>query len=142
MPIGRNLEQVCEQVGVPSGVKPSTKIATWLAGKVYDHKHGVTRRIIRDVAYSPEEAERVLAAVQRAMDWQEPGNHVSFRDWLNQYTRNERIHGMFQSTISSLLTVNSNELPAGEYFKMIKVISPLTFGFIEGGSLALCPNPR
>ena len=137
VPVGRNLEQVCEQVGIPSGVKPSTKVATWLDGKLYDHKGGVTRRIIQEVSESPEEAKRVLSALNRAMQWQPPGNQVSFRDWLNQYTRNRRIHGMFQSTISSLLTVNSNELPAGEYFKVIEVISPLTFGFIEGGSLAL-----
>ena len=42
-----------------------------------------------------------------------------------------------EATISSLLTVNSNELPAGEYFEVMRVISPLTFGFIEGGSIAL-----
>jgi len=137
VPVGKNLEEVCQQVGVPSGVKPSTKVATWLDGKLYDHKSGVTRRIIREVAESPEEAQRVLDALNSAMQGSPPGNDISFRDWLNRTTRNHRIHGMFQSTISSLLTVNSHELPAGEYFKVIKVISPLTFGFIEGGSLAL-----
>lgn len=137
VPVGKNLEEVCQQVGVPSGVKPSTKVATWLDGKLYDHKSGVTRRIIREVAESPDEAQRVLDALNSAMQGSPPGNDISFRDWLNRTTRNHRIHGMFQSTISSLLTVNSHELPAGEYFKVIKVISPLTFGFIEGGSLAL-----
>jgi phytoene desaturase len=137
VPVGRNMEEVCQQVGIPSGVKPSTRVATWLDGKIYDHEGGVTRRIIREVAGSPEEAQRVLAALNRAMQWQAPGNDISFRDWLNQYTGNPRIHGLFQATISSLLTVNSNELPAGEYFNVIKVISPLTFGFIEGGSMSL-----
>ncbi len=137
VPVGHNLEQVCEQIGIPSGVKPSTKVATWLDGTLYDHKSGVTRRMIREVAESPAEAERVLAALNRAMQWQPPGNHINFRDWLNPYTHNRRIHGIFQATISSLLTVNSNELPAGEYFNVLKVISPLTFGFIEGGSLTL-----
>ena len=135
--VGRNIDEVCAQVGISSGVKPSTRVATWLDGKFYDHKGGVTRRIIREVADSPQEAERVLAALGDAMQRQAPGNDISFRDWLNQYTHNPRIHGMFQSTISWLLTVNSNELPAGEYFEVISVISPLTFGFIEGGSLAL-----
>ncbi len=137
VPTGQSLEQVCETVGIPSGVKPSTKIATWLDGKFYDHKHGVTRRIIREVAESPEEADRVLAALNRAMAWETPGNDISFGAWLTQYTSNHRIHGMFQSTISSLLTVNSNELPAGEYFKVMKVSAPLRFGFIEGGSIRL-----
>lgn len=48
-----------------------------------------------------------------------------------------RIHGIFQATISSLLTVNSYELPADQYFRLIRVIAPLRFGFIEGGSIAL-----
>jgi phytoene dehydrogenase-like protein len=137
VPVGRNLEQVCRTVGIPSGVRPSTKVATWLDGKIYDHSDGVTRRIIREVATCPEEARRVLAALNRAMQSHPPDNEISFRDWLSQSTANPRIHGLFQATISSLLTVNSHELPAGEYFNVIKVISPLTFGFIEGGSLSL-----
>jgi len=60
-----------------------------------------------------------------------------FAEWLNQFTRNPLVHGIFQATISSLLTVNSNELPAIEYFNIIKTISPLTFGYIEGGSITL-----
>lgn len=138
VPVGRNLEEVCGTVGIPSGVKPSTKVGIWLDGTLYDAAEGgFTRRIIREVATSDEEARRVLEALNRAMQWQAPGNDITFRDWLEQYTSNPRIHGMFQATISSLLTVNSNELPAGEYFNVIKVISPLTFGFIEGGSLSL-----
>ena len=43
---------------------------------------------------------------------------LSFRDWLNQYTTSPRIHGLFQSTIASLLTVNSWELLAAEYFNL------------------------
>lgn len=138
VPVGRNLEEVCDKVGVPSGVKPSSKVGIWLDGKLYNAAEGgFTRRIIREVAETPEEARRVLDALNRAMQWQPPGNDISFKQWLEQYTANPRIHGMFQATISSLLTVNSHELPAGEYFKVIKVISPLTFGFIEGGSLSL-----
>ena len=32
VPVGHNLEQVCEHIGIPSGVKPSTKVAMWLEG--------------------------------------------------------------------------------------------------------------
>ena len=61
----------------------------------------------------------------------------SFRDWLNQYTTNPRIRGLFQSTIASLLTVNSWELPAPECFKVARNIAPLRFGYVVGGSLKL-----
>jgi phytoene dehydrogenase-like protein len=35
------------------------------------------------------------------------------------------------------LTINATELPASEYFKLIKAVAPLRFGYIEGGSLRL-----
>ena len=137
VPAGRDMEQVCDAVGIPSGVKPSTRVGMWLDGEVYDLSRGATRTIIRQVASGEGEAKRVIAALNAAMKEELPPDSISFRDWLNQYTENPRIHGIFQATISSLLTVNSYELPAAQYFRMIEVIAPLTFGFIEGGSIAL-----
>ena len=137
VPVGRDMEQVCDAVGIPSGVKPSTRVGMWLDGEVYDLSKGATRTIIRQVATDEQEVRRVTDALNRAMKEELPPEDISFRDWLNQYTENPRIHGIFQATISSLLTVNSYELPAAQYFRMIKVIAPLTFGFIEGGSIAL-----
>jgi phytoene dehydrogenase-like protein len=82
-------------------------------------------------------SRRVSGALNDALNWLEPSDALSFRDWLNQYTANPRIHGLFQSTIASLLTVNSWELPAAEYFKLVRNIAPLRFGYVEGGSLRL-----
>jgi len=137
VPVGRDMEQVCEAVGIPSGVKPSTRVAMWLDGEIYDLSKGATRAIIRQVASDDAEAERVIEAINRAAREETPPDDLSFRDWLDQFSRNPRIHGIFQATIASLLTVNSYELPAGQYFRFIKIIAPLNFGFIEGGSIAL-----
>jgi phytoene dehydrogenase-like protein len=104
---------------------------------MYDLARGATRTIIREVASDEEEATRVIDALNKAMREESPPADVSFREWLDRYTKNPRIHGIFQATISSLLTVNSYELPAAQYFRFIKVIAPLKFGFIEGGSIAL-----
>lgn len=134
---GGCVEQVCSKLGIASGVHPSQKVATWLDGKIYDHQQGGTSRIIREVAETEDEANRVLGALKRARGWCPPSNDISFKQWLSQYTSNRRIHGIFQATISSLLTVNDHELPAGEYFKVMEHNAPITFGFIEGGSLRL-----
>lgn len=137
VPVGRDMEKVCETIGVPSGVRKSTRVGMWLDGEVYDLSKGATRAIIREVASGEDEARRVIDALNRAMHEALPADDISFRDWLDRHTQNPRIHGIFQATISSLLTVNSYELPAAQYFRFIKVIAPLTFGFIEGGSIAL-----
>ena len=136
VPVGHNMEQVCDTIGVDSGVKPSNDTAVWLDGDLFDLKDGGTRRIINEVA-SPEEAKRVVEALGKAMKGELTASDLNFREWLSQYTANPKILGLFQATISSLLTVNSDELPAREYFEVIRVIAPLTFGYIEGGSLTL-----
>lgn len=137
VPVGRDMELVCDTVGIPSGVKQSTRVGMWLDGEIYDLSKGATRAIIRRVAVDEAEAQRVIDAINKAAREEAPPGDISFRDWLGQHTDNPRIHGIFQATIASLLTVNSNELPATQYFKFIKVIAPLTFGFIEGGSITL-----
>lgn len=135
VPVGHNLEAVCDEIGVPTGVKPVTSVAVWLDGELHDLTQGGTRGVIRRVA-PEEEALRVIEGLNAAMV-ESPPSGVTFTEWLNRFSENPRIHGMFQATISSLLTVNSWELDARVYFELIRTISPLTFGFVEGGSVAL-----
>lgn len=133
------LEDVCREIGVESGVQPAERTAYWIAGEYHEisSRGGSLKSTIRKLADSEEEASSVLRAVSDALHWLEPSDCISFRTWLEQYTRNERIHGIFQAIIASLLTINATELPAAEYFKLIKAVAPLRFGYIEGGSLRL-----
>jgi len=137
VPVGRDLEQVCDAIGVPSGVKPSHRVGIWLDGEFFNLATGGTRSIIQQVSKDDAEMAAVVSALNGAMKDQPAPENLSFQSWLNQYTENPRIHGIFQGTIASLLTVNAWELPAAQYFRLIKVIAPLRFGFIEGGSLKL-----
>ena len=133
------LEQVCDEIGVESGVQPVTSAAYWVAGEYHEIplRGGSLRPTLRKLADSEQESARVMTAVSDALRGSEPSDDISFRTWLEQYTSNERIHGIFQATIASLLTVNANELPAAEYFRLIKAVAPLRFGYIDGGSLRL-----
>jgi phytoene desaturase len=137
--VGGPLEQVCAEIGVDSGVKPASRSAWWIDGQFHEisASGGSLRSTIRRVATSEDESKRVLTALADALNWLEPTDALSFRDWLDQYTTNPKIHGLFQATIASLLTVNTWELPAAEYFKLTKNIAPLRFGYVEGGSLRL-----
>ena len=137
--VGGPVEKICTQIGIDSGVRPAGRAAWWIDGQFHEISAtgGSLRATIRKVAESEAEALRVSNALRDALNWLEPDDALSFRDWLNQYTTNPRIHGLFQSTIASLLTVNSWELPASEYFKLTRNIAPLRFGYVEGGSLRL-----
>ena len=137
--VGGPIEKVCAEIGVESGVVPASRSAWWIGGEFHEisASGGSLRATIRKVASSEDEARRVNDALNDAINWLEPTDTVSFRDWLDQYTTNSRIHGLFQATIASLLTVNSWELPAAEYFKLVRNIAPLRFGYVRGGSLKL-----
>lgn len=137
--VGGPVEQVCAEIGVESGVVPASRSAWWIDGQLHEISAtgGSLRSTIRRVATSEDEARRVNDALNDAVRWLEPADTLTFREWLDQYTTNPRIHGLFQATIASLLTVNSWELPASEYFKLIRNIAPLRFGYVRGGSLKL-----
>jgi phytoene dehydrogenase-like protein len=136
---GGPLEQICEEIGVESGVQPVGQAAYWVKGEYHQISKGggSLRTTVSALADSEEETEIVMRAISDALQWLEPSDCISFRDWLEQYTLNERIHGIFEATIGSLLTVNATDLPAAEYFRMIKAVAPLRFGYIDGGSLRL-----
>lgn len=137
--VGGPIEKVCNELQIESGVRPASRSAYWIDGQFFEIASGPgsLRRTLRQIATSEDEARRVLDALSDAVSWLEPSNAISFRDWLNQFTNDPRIHGVFQSTIASLLTVNARELPAGEYFRLIKTVAPLRFGYVEGGSIRL-----
>jgi len=137
--VGGPIEKVCADLGIESGVRPASRSAYWIEGRCFEigSGRGSLRRTLEQIAASEDEANRVLAALSDGMNWLEPSNRISFKDWLSQFTDNPRIHGIFQSTIASLLTLNASELPAGEYFRLIKTVAPLRFGYVEGGSTRL-----
>jgi phytoene desaturase len=137
--VGGPIEKVCVELGIESGVRPAGRSAYWIDGRCFEigSGGGGLRKTLGQIATSEDEATRVLGALSDAMNWLEPSNSITFRDWLGQFTDNPRIHGIFQSTIASLLTLNANELPAGEYFRLIKTVAPLRFGYVEGGSTRL-----
>jgi phytoene dehydrogenase-like protein len=132
------IPKICEQIGANVEFRPAEKVASWIAGKFYEMpKSGAIRSLVSRVAADKQEAENVLGAIDRGLNWLAPPDTISFRDWLLQYTRNEKILGIFQTTITSLLTVNDHELPAGEYFRFIKAVAPVHFGYVPGGSVNL-----
>ena len=68
------------------------------------------------------EGEKVMAMVRRALRWQVPSDMISFRDWLLQYTADEGIYKVFQGMIKPWFGINGHEIPAGEFFMVLRNI--------------------
>jgi phytoene dehydrogenase-like protein len=136
--VNGTIPKICEQVGANVEFRLAKRVGSWIAGKFYEMpKSGAIRSLVSRVAADRQEAENVLGAIDRGLNWLAPPDTISFRDWLLQYTRNEKVLGIFQTTITSLLTVNDHELPAGEYFRFIKAVAPVHFGYVPGGNVKL-----
>ncbi len=71
------------------------------------------------VAENEQETMRVMSAIGNGIRWLTPSSSISLREWLLQYSRNERILGIFQGFISGIALINADELPASEFFRLI-----------------------
>lgn len=95
---------------------------------------GMLRFALRDEA----RAKRLSAHFVRALSWWEPSDEISFKEWLSQYTDDEDVHGLFQGFCAAYIGVNSNETPAGEFFRFFKAMGRnIQYGIAVNGNVEL-----
>lgn len=95
---------------------------------------GIMKTMISEASQDSAEAGRVLQAFRRGAAWAEPSYSMSLEDWLRQYTDNPTILGIFQCLVAIPSGLTLSEIPAGEYFHMVKEIAFLkTVGFPPHG---------
>jgi len=63
--------------------------------------------------------EKILGAFKRGVTKLDPLSNMSFRDWLKQYTDDERVLKLFHSLTSAISTVNDFEYPASHWFTYV-----------------------
>ncbi len=96
---------------------------------------GVLKTMIGHAARNEAEADRLMQAIKRCMAWAPPTYSMSLDEWLREYTDNPAILGMFQNYLAAAGAIRNSELPAGEYFRMMKEIdaSGRIWGYLPGG---------
>lgn len=131
--------EVCREVGAEFELRPAQpQYVLRVEGKDYEiPPTGIFRAMISKMARNEAEAGRVMAAFKRALTWSEPSRSISLKDWLQRYTDNQSILGIFNFFVVMDTGLNFFELPAGEFFRFIKETSWVkTGGFLPlgGGS--------
>lgn len=63
--------------------------------------------------------EKVAGAFRKDRERIDPGSLMSVREWLKQYTDDERVFQVFHSVTSSLTTVNDFEYPVSHFFRFL-----------------------
>ena len=113
-----------QEVGAPElEVQTIQRLTYRINGKNYDtwlDKGGGLKLIVSAASENETEAGRVMAALRRVLKWQEPSDTISFRDWLLQYTTNEKVHSIFQTMATGWSGINTHEYPAGEFVRSLR----------------------
>ena len=64
-----------------------------------------------------------------------PGDHETFRDWLERKSNNPNIKKLFQGFCAALMGTNLHEIPAGEFFRFLTYSSRGSrFGMAAAGN--------
>ena len=117
---------LCREVGAEFEMRVTENEWVYrIKGKDYPQPKsgkGVLKTMIGHAARDDAELERVMQAVKRGIGWAEPSYSMSLDEWLRHYTDNPAVLGMFQNYVAAAGAIRNSELPAGEYFRMMKEI--------------------
>ena len=135
---GGVIQKVFDSVGAKLDVRPVSPFRFRIDGEDFEMPtKGGMRMLLSKVAKDEAEAGRVLDGLKKAFMWQQPGDNISIREWLMQYTENEKVHRAFWSLISPTHFVNDDELPAGKFFEYLRAPKGPGVGIAPHGNEAL-----
>ena len=121
VPSGGVIEETFREVDAEFNVRSIDPPSIYrIEGKDYEWpiEEGLAKAIY-EFSRDKDGANRVLEAIARAVEWQPPAGTISLKEWLSQYTEDERIYQVFQPFCIAVLGVNIYGLPASEFFAWI-----------------------
>lgn len=127
------IQEIWEECGAEFDVRETSSLTMWLEGKWYELPEKGQLRTIFSILEKVEEdrakvighlasriaAEKIIGAFRGGAPREKPGEMMSFRDWLRQYTDNEKVLKIFHALTSAFSTVNDFEYPASHWFAYI-----------------------
>ena len=134
------LEEAFGLVGAPFDVRrPHPDIMYRVGDREFELPPGGggLRRMLAFIG-APGEGDKVMTAMKRALQWQEPSDSISLKDWVAQYTDDADIHGFFQVFSTAIFAINANEAKALTFIQFIKTMGgKIIHGFAPHGPSVL-----
>ena len=128
------IEETFKEVGATFDVREAGHTAVWMEGKWHElpergqirallsllDKVGASKAKILGRLAQKAATEKILQAFrQDSSTAADSTSKVSFRDWLSQYTDDERVLKIFHALTSAISTVNDFEYPVSHWFKYV-----------------------
>jgi phytoene dehydrogenase-like protein len=139
--LGGPLEAFFHEVGAEFSVRPCGTPHYLINGKIVKlPAKGGFRALLSAATSDPEEIDSVLKAFSRAMNWTDPPETITMREWLLQYTQNKSVLDLFQTMAAATAIVSIDRVSAKGFFLFLKQHRGFRdWGVCPEGSIAL-PN--
>jgi phytoene desaturase len=125
-------EAIYKQVGAPFNIRyPEPQFYYFMGGKPRAMPDKGRIRAGLTLAAGKDEAEKIMGAIRRAFVWQAPSDSISVRDWLFQYTQNEKALGVISSSFDTSI------MSAGHFIRQLKALGPQRGGYAVNGNSAV-----
>ena len=152
------IDEVYRQAGADFDITDVSNTSIWIDGKWYDvPQRGQVSFFLSLVNAIGEEkaklighfvqrvaVEKIKSAFRQGVEHGRPiDEQLSFRDWLKQYTDNEKVLQVFASLTSAISTVNDFEYPAAHWFAYVSKRGQggmLNFGCATHGNIVLATS--
>ena len=125
-------DDIYKPLGAPFNVRiPQPNNVYWINGKWHEVPEKGKLRAAITIASGEEDANKIMKALRRALQWNEPSNTISLRDWLLQYTNNEKTLGVFNGSWQI------SEVTAQAIIREIKTFGSMPYGYAVGGNISM-----
>jgi phytoene dehydrogenase-like protein len=128
-------DEIYKPLGLPFNVRvPEPNNVYYIGGKCHKVPEKGKLREALKLAAGEEETKKIMKVLKRALTWDEPSDSISLRDWLLQYTQNEKALGVFNASWQIA------EVTAGGIIREIKREGSFPYGYAIGGNVNMI-NP-
>lgn len=124
------IQETWQECGAEFDVREMASLSMWFEGKWYDLPEKGQLRTLLSILDKAEEdrakvvghvvrriaTEKIVGAFRGEPPKKKPGEMMSFRDWLRQYTDNEKVLKVFHTLTSAISGVNDFEYPVSHWF--------------------------
>ncbi|MFH2044640.1 MAG: NAD(P)-binding protein [Pseudomonadota bacterium] len=142
VPMAGSFKTIFDEVGAEFDVTPMTIPPKHrIDNEIIDmSKSNQPDAILSRFCGDKKEIEALKNGINRAQTWNFPSNEISLKDYLNQYTRDEKLIEYYSNLSDRVLSTRAHEVSAKEYFQSfagsIKDFQS-GVGFAPEGSMAL-----
>lgn len=135
--VGGITEETCKEVGARFDIRePSPPILYRVGKKDVDVTGGGWGLLLSKMSRS---GAKILGGIGAARsDDGLPEHELTLEQWLNKYTKNESVHGIFRNMCASIFAVGSDELPARVFLTYFTRKSAFKrFGYHPEGTIGI-----